>query len=159
MRERTELGGGQAGRRPRGQWPVLGDDLRQRTAIDGRGDHPGAAVVPDHVEHSVRARVPQLPRGQGRRPGDYAALGASGIGIDQETPLSPALATLPTGTASQGTLDPALLVEGGAALAGAVDRILDAVRGRPHVFNLGHGITKETPVENVARLLARVRAA
>jgi uroporphyrinogen decarboxylase len=33
------------------------------------------------------------------------------------------------------------------------------VRGRPHIFNLGHGITPPTPPENVALLVERVRAA
>ncbi|WP_375460911.1 uroporphyrinogen decarboxylase [uncultured Enterovirga sp.] len=103
------------------------------------------------------AKVIVFPRGQGERLAEYAALGAAGIGIDQETDLSAAITTLPAAVASQGNLDPTLLVQGGKALDEGVDRVLEAVRGRPHIFNLGHGITKETPVENVARLLKRIR--
>jgi uroporphyrinogen decarboxylase len=33
------------------------------------------------------------------------------------------------------------------------------VRGRPHVFNLGHGIVPETPIAHVERMIARVRSA
>lgn len=105
------------------------------------------------------AKVIVFPRGRGDRLADYAALGAAAIGIDQGTDLTTALASLPSSVASQGNLDPALLTAGGEALDRAVDHVLKAVRGRPHIFNLGHGITKETPVENVARMLNRIREA
>jgi uroporphyrinogen decarboxylase len=37
--------------------------------------------------------------------------------------------------------------------------ILDTMRNRPHIFNLGHGIVPETPPENVARLIEIIRGA
>jgi uroporphyrinogen decarboxylase len=46
---------------------------------------------------------------------------------------------------------------GGAALDREVDDILRAFRGRPFIFNLGHGILPETPIEHVERMLQRVR--
>ena len=58
----------------------------------------------------------------------------------------------------QGNLDPSVLVAGGAELDAAVDRILGALAPGRFIFNLGHGIVPQTPVENVARLVARVRA-
>lgn len=58
---------------------------------------------------------------------------------------------------SQGNLDPLLLVAGGTAMDRAVREILAAVHGRPHIFNLGHGITPPTPPENVARLMHLIR--
>jgi len=51
-----------------------------------------------------------------------------------------------------------VLVTGGRALDEAVDDIRGAFRDRPHVFNLGHGITPETPIAHVERLVARLRA-
>jgi uroporphyrinogen decarboxylase len=57
----------------------------------------------------------------------------------------------------QGNLDPLALVAGGEALDREVDSILAAFEGRPHIFNLGHGILQQTPIENVERLVARVR--
>ena len=48
---------------------------------------------------------------------------------------------------------------GGDALDHGVDHILNAVRGRPHIFNLGHGILPETPIDHVERMIARVRGA
>ncbi|WP_133773885.1 uroporphyrinogen decarboxylase [Enterovirga rhinocerotis] len=120
---------------------------------------PIAAIVAGVRTRHPGARIIVFPRGRADRLADYAATGASCIGIDQHTDLARAVAALPPGVASQGNLDPEVLLAGGEALDRAVDAVLDAARGRPHVFNLGHGIIKETPVENVARMIARVRAA
>jgi uroporphyrinogen decarboxylase len=57
----------------------------------------------------------------------------------------------------QGNLDPLTVVAGGAALDNGVRAVLDAFSGGPHIFNLGHGIVPETPVENVERLVRLVR--
>jgi uroporphyrinogen decarboxylase len=64
---------------------------------------------------------------------------------------------LPPELPVQGNLDPLALLAGGEALETAVDRVLSGFRGRPHIFNLGHGIVKETPIAHVERLIARVR--
>ncbi len=50
------------------------------------------------------------------------------------------------------------LIAGGPALDAAVDDICGALAGRPHIFNLGHGITPETPIPHVEQLVARLRA-
>ena len=57
----------------------------------------------------------------------------------------------------QGNLDPLALIAGGEALTLAVERILDAFAGRPHIFNLGHGILQDTPIAHVEQLLALVK--
>ena len=49
------------------------------------------------------------------------------------------------------------LIAGGEALRAAVTRILDAFAGRPHIFNLGHGILQDTPIAHVEQLLALVK--
>jgi uroporphyrinogen decarboxylase len=59
--------------------------------------------------------------------------------------------------AVQGNLDPIVLIAGGGALDRAVDDILGAMGGRPHIFNLGHGILPETPIAHVEQLLKRIR--
>lgn len=59
----------------------------------------------------------------------------------------------------QGNLDPVLLIAGGVSLADATDRILNTMRGKPFIFNLGHGVLPPTPVQNVGELVARIRAA
>jgi uroporphyrinogen decarboxylase len=57
----------------------------------------------------------------------------------------------------QGNLDPLALIAGGTALDKAVDEILEAMAGKPHIFNLGHGILPETPIAHVEHLLKRIR--
>ena len=57
----------------------------------------------------------------------------------------------------QGNLDPLALLAGGAALDRAVDDVMEAFTDGPFIFNLGHGILPETPIENVERMIKRVR--
>jgi len=80
--------------------------------------------------------------------------GVNAISVDTSTPVD-WMSTI--GVPVQGNLDPVLLVTGGEALNRAVDGIVDAMRGRPFIFNLGHGVLQETPPEHVAALVARVR--
>jgi len=88
---------------------------------------------------------------------DYVrATGVDAISLDTAAPMSWAAANL--GCALQGNLDPIALIAGGAALDRAVDDILSAMAGRPHIFNLGHGILPETPIAHVEQLLKRIRA-
>jgi uroporphyrinogen decarboxylase len=106
------------------------------------------------------ARVIVFARGAGEaHPRVGPATGASAIGLDQGVDLRALLLALPPALPTQGNLDPETLVAGGDALDRAVDGILLAVRGRPHVFNLGHGIVPPTPIAHVERMVARVRAA
>jgi uroporphyrinogen decarboxylase len=81
------------------------------------------------------------------------------IALDWSLDPAVALAALPATLATQGNLDPLVLVAGGEPLDRGVDAVLKAARGRPHIFNLGHGIVPETPIAHVERMIARVRAA
>ncbi|CAO5680336.1 MAG: Uroporphyrinogen decarboxylase [Holosporales bacterium] len=77
------------------------------------------------------------------------------LGVDQTTDLSNVLLyEKPT----QGNLDPDVLIQGGKALESAIFNILEKTKGKPHIFNLGHGIKPETPVENVQKMIDLVRA-
>jgi uroporphyrinogen decarboxylase len=77
------------------------------------------------------------------------------IGLDWRIPLDEGWRAVGPGTAVQGNLDPISLFAPEAVLEARVKEILRAANGRPgHIFNLGHGIVPETPVEaviNVAR--------
>jgi uroporphyrinogen decarboxylase len=76
--------------------------------------------------------------------------GGDVIGIDWRTSFDWAWRTLNDDTAVQGNLDPAALFAPQEELERRVYAILDAAAGRPgHIFNLGHGILPQTPVENV----------
>jgi len=87
---------------------------------------------------------------------DYLrATGVDALSLDTAAPLPWAAANL--NCALQGNLDPIALIAGGAALDRAVDGILQATNGKPHIFNLGHGILPETPIAHVEQLLKRIR--
>jgi len=101
-----------------------------------------------------------FPRLAGMLIDDYArATGVDGIGLDSSVDLGLAVRALPQHTAVQGNLDPFALVAGGAALRERTGEILQTMRTRPFVFNLGHGIVPQTPPEHVASLVEQVRAA
>jgi len=111
----------------------------------------------------VRAKVPDakiiaFPRGAGSLLFEYAQnIPANAIGLDWMIDPRFAAAAVPERMAVQGNLDPLVLLAGGHALDRAVEGVLAAFRGRPHIFNLGHGILPPTPIEHVERMLARVR--
>jgi uroporphyrinogen decarboxylase len=80
--------------------------------------------------------------------------GVDGISVDTSAPQDwMADLDMPI----QGNLDPLLLLTGGSVMEDAVDTLVDAMRGKPFIFNLGHGVLQETPPEHVAALVARVR--
>jgi uroporphyrinogen decarboxylase len=80
--------------------------------------------------------------------------GGDVIGVDWQTPLDWAWERLNFSTAVQGNLDPVALFAPPAELEKRVDRVLAQAAGRPgHIFNLGHGILPETPVDQVRRVV------
>jgi uroporphyrinogen decarboxylase len=84
--------------------------------------------------------------------------GAEVIGVDWRMPLDLAWKSLDFRGAVQGNLDPVLLFAGQKELRARADQVLRQAGGRPgHIFNLGHGILPETPVDNVRALVEFVR--
>jgi uroporphyrinogen decarboxylase len=109
---------------------------------------------------SSRPQVPIIlfPKGVGASLSDYAAIEAcDAIGIDFSTPWSVARDIVSPKKAVQGGLDPMLVVTGGEAMQKAARKLCETFEGLPFVFNLGHGLTPDTPPENVARLVDIVR--
>ena len=79
------------------------------------------------------------------------------IGVDWRIPLDEAWQSISFEGAVQGNLDPVLLFADWEVIQARADDILRRARGHAgHIFNLGHGILPETPVENVKRLAAFV---
>ena len=90
----------------------------------------------------------------------FSGVGATGYGVDWRIPIDEAWNLVGSTAAVQGNLDPAVLLTDPATVRSSVAEILEAAGGRPgHVFNLGHGIHRSTPVENVAAMVAAVRGA
>lgn len=84
--------------------------------------------------------------------------GADVIGLDWRIPLDEGCAKLGASTAVQGNLDPVVLFSGWKQVEAAAQDVMQRAAGRSgHIFNLGHGILPETPVENVKSLVAFVR--
>ncbi|KRA95737.1 uroporphyrinogen decarboxylase [Devosia sp. Root685] len=115
------------------------------------------------IVEGVRAKVPNapvigFPRGAAGNLRRYAEkTGVNALGLDYATPLSFADEFLPKNLPVQGNLDPLRLVIGGKAMESQVIEIKAAFAKRPHIFNLGHGIVPETPIEHVERLVELVK--
>ena len=98
-----------------------------------------------------------FPRGAGALLADYAAVvPVQGVGLDTQTPLGFGRGLQASGKTIQGALDPLLLRAGGSALDARVEQMLEAWSGGPYIFNLGHGILPDTPIDHVARVVHRV---
>lgn len=113
----------------------------------------------------VRSKVPDaliigFPRAAPGKLKDFVAgSGVNGVSLDQAVPLDWARDAVPETICVQGNLDPLRLVSGGEQMRERATEIVQALRGRPHIFNLGHGIVPETPPEHVAELVKTVRGA
>ena len=109
----------------------------------------------------ARPGVPVIgfPRGAGHRYGAFVReTGVHALQVDQAVPL-PAMRDLQSVCPVQGNLDPEILLAGDEEMTGSARAIVDALGRGCHVFNLGHGVLKETPPDHVARLVAAVRSA
>lgn len=119
---------------------------------------PNARIV-----EALKARHPDtpiigFPKGAGAKLVEYVAgTKVDAVGLDET--LDPAWAdeALPKGLPVQGNLDPMALLAGGEKLDNAIDRVLEALKNRPHIFNLGHGIDKTTPIAHVEQMMQRVK--
>jgi uroporphyrinogen decarboxylase len=90
---------------------------------------------------------------------DFASVDADVIGIDWRLNMERARASVPTGKAVQGNLDPAVLLGDAALVKTRVDEIFAALPNRVgHIFNLGHGVLPETDDRALAALVTYVHA-
>ena len=131
----------------------LPSDLFQTLVVE-----PNAALIKRLRDMGVTVPIIGFPRGAATMIGSYAEqVAVNGIGLD--TAISPehVLKAVPESIAVQGHLDPVLLIEGGPAMERRVREILEAYKGRPHIFNLGHGVRPDTPIAHVERVVEIVR--
>lgn len=84
-----------------------------------------------------------------------AATGVQVVGLGTDAPKELGL-KLQERVAIQGALDPALLRAGGPALTARIDAMLRQWSGGPYVFNLGHGVLLDTPLEHLAQAIEQV---
>jgi uroporphyrinogen decarboxylase len=99
-----------------------------------------------------------FPRGLGALYPSYVRQTAvNGVGVDQAQSLGALASAAARDVCFQGNLDPEILLRGGDEMIRATQKICADMTGRPFVFNLGHGVIKETPPENVSRLIDAIR--
>ena len=116
----------------------------------------------NRIVQRIRKVFPEVPiigfpKGAGALYGNFVRkTGVTALGLDWSVPLSFAK-KLQQITPVQGNLDPLRLVSGGVALEKGIETILENLGQGPLVFNLGHGITPQTPIKNVERLVKLVR--
>lgn len=120
---------------------------------------PTAALVKRVRELGVKQPILGFPRGAGGLVVDYAErTGVNAVGLDTAIPLKRIDAMLPKGMPVQGNLDPMRLVAGGPGMEARVREIITALKARPHIFNLGHGVTPEVPIPHVESVLRTIRS-
>ena len=119
---------------------------------------PAARIVAAIQQRHPGVPMIGFPRLAGVMTREYAATKVNAVGVDTGSDIAAVAAMLPAGMAVQGNLDPLAVVAGGSAMTTEVAGILNPMRGRPFIFNLGHGIVPQTPPDHVAALLEQVRA-
>jgi uroporphyrinogen decarboxylase len=131
----------------------LAEDQFQRWSIE-----PTRRIVKALKETAPDVPIIGFPRGAGPQAESYVrATQVDAVGCDTSLPLGFIRSNLQSLVPVQGNLDPLLLLAGGPALDARVDEILATLGDGPFVFNLGHGIQPDTPIEHVAQLVARVK--
>ena len=119
---------------------------------------PTARIVAALRERHETVPVIGFPKGAGGKLAAYAnETGVAAISLDETVDPFWAAKELRDNLPIQGNLDPLALLAGGDSMGSAVRQILDAFAGRPHIFNLGHGILQETPIDHVEQLIAVVK--
>lgn len=119
---------------------------------------PTAQIVEQLRERHPDVPIIGFPKGAGGKLGAYAReTGVTAIGVDETVDPIWADRELPEGLPVQGNLDPLALLAGGEDLERTTLRVIDGFAGRPHIFNLGHGILKDTPIDHVEQLVRIVK--
>jgi uroporphyrinogen decarboxylase len=117
---------------------------------------PHAEIVRRLREDGVTTPVIGFPRGAGALVEGYAAgSGVQAVGLDVQAPAALGVRLQET-VAIQGALDPLLLRAGGSALSARVEGLLRQWSAGPYVFNLGHGVLPDTPLEHIGAVVKQV---
>ena len=128
-------------------------DLRDQIVIK-----PAQKIITELRKRGHQQPVIGFPKGIGEGLLAYCdQVDIAGIGLDHGVDPVWAAKNLPSHITVQGNLDPLSLIDGGEMMKTSISRILDAFADRAHIFNLGHGITPETPVQHVYDLVSQIR--
>jgi len=132
---------------------VLPDDAFERWVIA-----PNARIVSIVKQRFPEVPIIGFPRGAGVLYEHYVeTTGVDAVSLDTTVPPAWAARHLQRKVTVQGNLDPLVLLAGGTEMERRTREIVELLGGGPFVFNLGHGIVKETPPDHVARLVEVIR--
>jgi uroporphyrinogen decarboxylase len=119
---------------------------------------PAAKIVAGLRQRVPGARVIGFPRGAATSLVSYTeSVPFDAIGLDWMINRKFARDQIQSRRPVQGNVDPVALLAGGTALDREVDAALASFSDKPFIFNLGHGVLPETPIEHVEQMVARVR--
>lgn len=130
----------------------LAEDVFERIVIG-----PHARIVEKVRAAGVDVPFIGFPRGCGAQVETYAArVPVQCVALDTQATAVAGQRIQAGGKAIQGALDNLLLRAGGPALDARVDALLEQWNSGPYIFNLGHGVMPDTPIEHIARVVERV---
>ena len=119
---------------------------------------PTAAIVKGVRKQGYKQPIIGFPKGIGEGLINFAnESDVDAIGLDHSVDPMWVAKNLPRNVTVQGNLDPLSLLNSGKEMLRDIDHILEAFHDRPHVFNLGHGIVPQTPVESVQVMINHIR--
>ena len=119
---------------------------------------PAARIIAELKSRHPGLPVIAFPREAGAGYVGFAkATGADCVALDNSVSPEWAAENVQKDGCVQGNLAPEHMVTGGQALIDATRRVVDAFKGGPHIFNLGHGITPDANPDNVALMIETVR--
>jgi uroporphyrinogen decarboxylase len=130
----------------------LAEDVFERIVVK-----PHIAIVEKVRAAGVTVPFIGFPRGAGALVDNYAeAVPVEAVALDTQGSAALGRRLQAQGKTIQGALDNLLLRAGGPALDARVEALLAAWSDGPYIFNLGHGVLPDTPIEHIARVVARV---
>jgi uroporphyrinogen decarboxylase len=119
---------------------------------------PARRIIAEMKRRFPGLPVIAFPREAGAAYAGFArATGADCVALDNSVDPAWAAQAVQCDGCVQGNLAPGFMVTGGAGMEAAARAIVQAFRGGPHIFNLGHGITPEASPDHVTRLVQVVR--
>ncbi len=119
---------------------------------------PTARIIAELKRRHPGIPVIAFPRGAGDKYVGFArATGADCVAVDETVSPEWVAKHLQPDSCVQGNLKSSHMVTGGDAMITETRHIVEALRGGPHIFNLGHGITPDADPDNVQRMIDAIR--
>jgi len=130
----------------------LAEDVFERIVVG-----PHKAIIAKVRAAGVDTPFIGFPRGAGALVENYAArVPVNAVALDTQASAALGQKIQKGGKTIQGALDNLLLRAGGPALDARVDALIEQWNGGPYIFNLGHGVLPDTPIEHIERTIRRV---